>query len=382
MKVRVAVHGRYHAFSLASGLHAAGCLELLQTTYPEFIARRTLTSDLPLDCFPSIEAVRRLAQSLGLHAAINPWAARVFAQRVAERLTESDADILVGWSSAILEGLELATQKGIKTIVERGSSHIQHQSDILEEATLRLGLARPQITPPEIISRELREYELADLITVPSQIAARTFIERGVDAERVFVNPLGVDLGQFRPRSSRRSGDTVRIISVGAIGVRKGTSALIEACAKVGDAVELVLVGPIERDFRAVLARLPMDNVTLAGPLRRDVIHQAYADADIFCLPSVEEGFGMSVLEAMASGLPVVVSDQVGATDVIEDGVSGFVVPVFEIEALTEILSRLVHDNELRDSIGHDAVDAVQSMSGWDAYISRTLSRYRELLAS
>lgn len=320
MKARVTVHGRFHAFSMAAGLHAAGCLELLQTTHPEFIARKSLKADLPLDCSPHIEFIRRIGQRLGLNAKVEPWAARMFAQHVAKHISTCEADILVGWSSAILEALEPARKIGLRTVVERGSCHILHQLKMLENANARLGLVRPQPVPAEIISRELAEYDAADLITVPSTLAAQTFIDHGIDVDRLFVNPLGVDLGQFQSRPGARSDDRIRVVSVGTVGVRKGSAMLIEACAELDDRVELTLVGPVEPDFGAVLSWLPTDAVVMAGPLSRDSVHQAYADADIFCLPSVEEGFGMAVLEAMAAALPIVISDQVGAADVVEGG--------------------------------------------------------------
>ena len=118
----------------------------------------------------------------------------------------------------------------------------------------------------------------------------------------------------------------------------------------------------------------------IAGPMARDAIRRAYADADVFCLPSVEEGFGMAVLEAMASGLPVVVSDQVGAADVVEHDTSGMIVPVNDAEALTSALSRLVRDAEARRSMGAKARNAVEALSGWDQYAERALARYELLI--
>lgn len=381
MKTRVAVHGRFHAFSMAAGLHTAGCLELLQTTYPEFIARKSLGADLPLDCSPHIEVIRRIGQRLGLNEKVDPWAARSFAQHVAEHISGCQADILVGWSSAILEALEPARNMGVKTVVERGSCHILHQLKMLEDANAQLGLVRPQPVPAEIISRELAEYDAADLITVPSTLAAQSFIDHGIDVDRLFVNPLGVDLGQFQPRRGARSDDRVRIVSVGTVGVRKGSAMLIQACAELGDRVELTLVGPVEPDFGAVLSRLPIDDVVMAGPLSRDSVHQAYAGADIFCLPSVEEGFGMAVLEAMATGLPIVISDQVGAADVVEEGETGFVVPVFDQDALTNALRQLVDDSIQRREMGEKASAAVQKVSNWNDYTDRTITKFRALVA-
>lgn len=378
MKVRVAVHGRFHAFELARGLYLRGQLECLQTTYPRFAARRIIGKDVPLITVPHLEIKRRLAARLGFNAAVDVAIAKGFAEAVAKSLVASDADILTGWSSATLEAIPAARDKGMKVVVERGSTHIAHQTELLENTHRDLGLGTG-ITPEEIITRELAEYDAADAIVVPSEIARRTFIERGVSADKVFVNHLGVDTSQFSPPPTPRDNKVPVILFVGMLSARKGTATLLEAFSQLDQRAELVCVGPVDPQFQKVLNRLPTSNVTLLGSVSRADVHDAYRSADIFCLPSVEEGFGMVVLEAMASGLPVVISDQVGAADLIEPSIDGLVVPMGDASALKDALAALCSDEDKRRRMGASAAVKARASQSWDGYIDRTLEIYNSI---
>jgi glycosyltransferase involved in cell wall biosynthesis len=379
MKVRIAVHGRFHAFELAQGLHRHGILECLQTTYPGFAVRRVIGNQVPLATAPLLELWRRFGPKLTNRAAVNVTVAKKFAATVASSLKDSNADILVGWSSATLEAIPVAHDKGMRVIIERGSTHISHQSEMLAAANESLGIiAAP--TPGEIIERELMEYDACDAIMVPSEIAAASFVRYGIPREKIYVNRLGVDVSQFAPARTPVSNPVPKILFVGEISARKGIAPLLGAFAKISSAAELVCVGPVDVDFQAALNKLPIKNVTFKGAMSRNDIHQAYQSADIFCLPSAEEGFGMVVLEAMASGLPVVLSDQVGAGDLITDGKNGMIIPYNDETALSNALLRLVENAGLRSDLGAAALATANSALGWDGYVDRAIAMYQNIL--
>ncbi|MGJ3258564.1 MAG: glycosyltransferase family 4 protein [Rhodospirillales bacterium] len=378
MKIRIAVHGRFHAFELARSLQRRGLLECLQTTYPRFAARRVVGKDVPLLSVPYLEIKRRFGARLGFSRALDVSIAKGFAEAVARSLSTSDADVLVGWSSATLEAIDIAHEKGMHVVIERGSTHIQHQTEVLSKVRRDLGL-RGEITPPTIIEREIAEYDAADAIVVPSEISRKTFIERNVAANKVFVNQLGVDTAQFAPPAQPRKSDVPVILFVGALSARKGTATLLEAFAKLSGRAELMCVGPVDAEFQKILTKLPPDNVTLMGRVSRSDIHDAYKNADIFCLPSHEEGFGMVVLEAMASGLPVVLSDQVGAADLIEPGVDGLIFKAGDVEALSTAMASLTDDRDRRGQMGDAAAKKARTSQTWDGYTDRAVEIYEKI---
>lgn len=361
MKAVVAVHGRFHGFDLARELHRRDLLARLVTTYPRTAARRFLPADLPVTGLGWLEIARRLHARLHLPGRPDLFVARRFARALAADLPP--ADVLVGWSGATLEAIAPAKARGMRVVLERGSTHIAAQSEVLADAHARWGLEW-DATDPRLVERELREYEAADVIVTGSAHARDSFLARGVPAAKVAVNPYGVDLSRFAP--PERPVDSKRVLFVGSVGVRKGVPWLIQAFRAMPRDWELHLVGPVERGFEAVLARLDLDRVVLRGPLPGDALAAEYRAAELFCLPSVEEGFGMVILQAMASGLPVVASTATGGVEL-----GATLVPPADSAALGAALTALAADPEARARLGQAARAAVAHGFSWTEYGDR-----------
>ena len=202
MRVNISVHGRWHAFELANGLQRLGLLGSLTTTYPKFIARKFLDKKIDLRTAPLLEARRRLFDHVGIGGKPDLNIAQSFAH-FARRQATSEADILVGWSSATLEAIGPAQDNGLKVVIERGSTHIGHQTNILHQAYAQFDQVFAA-TDPVIIDREIKEYEAADAIAVPTQYAADTFVNQGVPESKLMINPYGVDLEIYQPRARYR----------------------------------------------------------------------------------------------------------------------------------------------------------------------------------
>jgi len=379
MKVTVSVHGRYHAFELAKGLSERGHLSRLLTTYPEFAVRRVTGAHLPIKSAPLLELRRRIYGRFGWGPKPDLLIARQFANFAANNLPES-GDLLVGWSSATLEAIAPAKARGVKVIIERGSTHISHQTEVLKEAYRSCGLAFDD-TDPAMVEREVQEYAAADAISVPSAHAARSFTARGISKNKLLVNGLGVDLSRFHPPATPPDNPKPRIIFAGGVGVRKGVPWLLRAMGKLSGKAELHLFGQVDPSFREQLSSLVTDDVVVHGPVSTERLAEEYTKADIFCLPSVEEGFGLVVPQAMASGLPVIVSDAVGASDLITPGEQGMIVPAMDDVALADALGSLVEDKSLRHQMGALAVKRAQAGCSWDDYVSRAVAGYQTLLS-
>ncbi len=378
MKVTISVHGRYHAFELARGLFDQGCLAKLLTTYPQFHVRGIVGADAPVQSIEALELQRRFYDRFGIGSKPDLKIATKFAQFAAKNLPD-DSDLLVGWSSATLEAIAPAKKRGMKVIVERGSTHIAHQTEVLIEAYEQCGLKFSE-TAPEMIAREEEEYAAADFISVPSAGAARSFIDRGFDENNLLVNSLGVDLDKYSPSNTRSNRYNPRIIFAGNIGVRKGIPWLLMAFKKLAGKAELHLFGQIEPAFQEMFSEYPMDNVIVHGPVTADRLIAEYGKSDIFCLPSVEEGFGMVVPQAMASGLAVIISSAVGASDLITPGQEGLVIPPMNEEDLAEALSTLIEDFDQRQMMANASVERVRQGCSWDDYITRTIPIYERCL--
>jgi glycosyltransferase involved in cell wall biosynthesis len=171
----------------------------------------------------------------------------------------------------------------------------------------------------------------------------------GVPPERVVVIPPGVDLTRWAPRTTRLDGP-VRIVFVGGDFVRKGGPELLQAFRSLDDnSAELTIVtkDPIgdAHDARVVVGLTPNDRRLI------DLV----VEADLFLLPTRAETFGVAAVEAQAAGVPVIATDLAGLRDVVEDGRTGYLVPVSDQDALDGAVRRLVQDGPGRRAMGEAA---------------------------
>lgn len=381
MKVDISVGSRFHAFDLARELAGKGFLRDLHTGYPGWSARRFGLPKRALRSVWTHEPLNRLTDRMALcgwlpRIAWKPVLFERFDRIVARRLRPG-ADLFVGWSSQCLRSLAVARELGCRTIVERGSTHIEWQAETLREEARLTNQPVPQCDP-RIVALELAEYELADAIAVPSQFAAATFIERGVPEYKLIVNPYGVDIARFRPveRPARRNPRVV--LHVGQVSFRKGVHYLIEACSGLPD-VQLRLVGAIHPEIRPWLDR-PF--IQAIGPVPGSELPQHYAAADLFALLSIEEGLAMVIAQAMASGLPVVATPNTGVEELMTDGVEGLIVPPRCPQSAGAAIQSLLDDPSRRQEMGIRARQRIESGFTWADYGQRASGHYRQLLAS
>ncbi len=378
MKVIVSTHGRFHAFELAQGLHKHDLLHRLVTPYPSRAVKKLTNAELPLRNAAWIELFKRICSKARIGNKCDAFVGHKFGQ-FAARTDMTGADIFVGWSNASLEAIPVARETGLKIVIERGSSHIKHQTDVLKGAYQLIGM-NVSTASHKVIERELAEYEQADAIAVPSNFAAQTFTDRGISPEKLIVNNYGVDLSRFKPIDTKTNRDKPRILFVGQVGVRKGIPNLLNAFSKLKDKAELHLVGPIEPGFSSYLRDAATDGVTIKGSVSGDSLPEIYGNADIFCLPSLEEGFPLVNLQALASGCPVITTEAAGAADIIRDGTNGLTVANDSTEQLTDALEKLIEDVALRQEMSEAAPLSVLDGFTWGRYVSRAITAYENLL--
>ena len=202
-------------------------------------------------------------------------------------------------------------------------------------------------------------------VMVPSVSTRTQLIDRGLSAAKTKPLPRWVDTSVFSP--ARRdpgfwgryglTGGGIKLIYVGRVSKEKNLALLADAFAEVIDAgadCSLVVIGdgPYRQEMKERLAGYP---VLFTGFLGGETLSSAYASADIFVFPSATDTFGNVVLEAQASGLPVVVSDEGGPRELMVDGETGIVVPAGSREALVAAITRLLGEPEETERMGENA---------------------------
>jgi len=380
-RIDISVGSRFHAFDLARELATHGMLRCLYTGYPAFAASKFGIPESQVSPVWTHEALNRLSAALWRVGLISRrWdhpLSRRFDGIVSRRL-KSGGNIFVGWSSQCLTSIRVARDLGMKTVVERGSTHIQSQREVLL-AELNATRLPVEIPNSRIVETELAEYSEADYICVPSHFALRSFVDRGVPAAKLVVNPYGVDLRAFdgsgRVEASSRS---FRVIHVGRVSIRKGVHYLVAAAGMLPE-VELWLVGAVDPGMTRLVSRL--SRTRICGPVSQQQLPALYAAADVFCLLSLEEGLALVIAQAMSMGLPVIVTPNTGAEELVTDGVEGFIVPARDVDVVRQRLALLSHDTELRWQMGRNARRRIAQGYSWVDYGRRAIENYRRMIA-
>ena len=287
-------------------------------------------------------------------------------------------DVFYGWAHHSLRSLGVARRQGAMTILDRGGVEAGAQRTLLEEECRLMGLPRGPMHPAEV-RRAQAEYAATDIIAVPSQFVRDSFLAAGYPEHKLFLNPLGVDAGRFTP--AEPPPDAFRVVFLGRVSLQKGILYLLQAWAKLRlTNAELLIVGPVEPVVRPLvleaIRRATPGSVRLCGPSTQP--ERVLRQASVLVLPSVQDGFGLVVLEAMAAGLPVIVSDHVGAKDCVREGVDGFVVPMRDADAIAERLAWLAADRGRGQQMGRKARRQALECS-WDAYRARLMGKVESL---
>jgi len=384
LKVVTSCRGRFHIFDQARELANLGVLHRLITDYPVGHAERF---GIPADKVHSLLLQGVLNQGYVrsrrlLPAALRDYADEFIHNNFSKRLANyipDDSDFFIGLSSFCLEALQNCRERNIPCAVDHGSFHLQGSNSILQEEARRWGIrgALP-IVPDWVIEKENREYECAERVYVLSTAARDSFLRFGVPQEKIFVNPCGVDLSAFRPGLKRD--DVFRVIQVGAVNLRKGVVTALSAFAdfKAADAQMWFVGGTLKgSEIETVAEKFLSPRVQFIKPVPQFELNDFYQQSSVFVLASLEDGFGMVVAQAMACGLPVIVTENVGARDLVQDGVNGFVVPVGAPEMIAKRLRYLHEQPELCREMGVKARQTVESGYGWRDYGLRLVSSIR-----
>jgi glycosyltransferase involved in cell wall biosynthesis len=382
MKVTISIGGRFHAFDLARQLQRRDMLGRLITSYPKSkVGEWGIDAD-KIDSLISHELLARGWRYIAPRLKLRGQPQFLFNDRfdrMAARHIPRATDIFVAWGGMALHGLQRAQQLGAKAILERNSTHIVFQRDILAEEYARVN-RQASLPDPRFVERELAEYGQADYICVPSSFAYRSFLAHGVPAEKVFLVPFGVDGENFNPVPKRDK--VFRVIHCGALSIRKGVQYLLQAFHELAlkDA-ELWLIGTHASEIEPYLKQYGGPNVQLRGTFPQAQLFEQYSQGSVFCLASIEEGFGMVISQAMACGLPAIVTPNTTGGDIVRDGVDGFVIPIRDVRALKERISWLYENQERCREMGESARKQIQGGFTWDHYGQRIAAQYARIHA-
>jgi len=371
MKVSLACVARFHYFDLARQLEKRDMLERFYTGYPSW---KLKGEDLPESRVQTYPWFITPYMALGRWGLLKEPLQRELAWLAHEALDSHvsrnlpSCDVLMVLSGAGLKSFRAASRRGIRTVCDRGSSHIRYQDAALREEFSCWGESFPGVDP-RFIEKEEAEYEAADLITVPSEFARRSFVEMGVPEAKLRKVPYGVDLRRFG-KTAEPAQDRFEVLFVGQVSFRKGVPYLLAAFERLRHPNKrLRIVGPIQPEMkRYFMRRPPGDDVQIVGPVPQVELKDVMSRAHVMVLPSVEEGQANVQAQAMACGCPVIGTSNTGAEDLFTDEVEGFIVQPRDPFAIVERLQLLADDPDRRKRMSGFALKRIANFGGWDEY--------------
>jgi glycosyltransferase involved in cell wall biosynthesis len=375
--VIVSCIGKFHAFALAEQLQMRQNLAGLYTafawqknnilrSFSNRIDKEIISPDLiytnPLLAL-FLKTFRRDFEAM-VH--FDRWVANAISKR-------TDYDVFIGWSGMSLLSIKQAKKKGKITILERGSSHILFQNAILQEEYKQAG--EDFSIDPRIIDREIQEYALCDYISVPSDFVKSTFLEQGFQDKKIIMNPYGAS-GLFRTDVLAKPKDSFRILYLGSLIRRKGLKYLFQSLHTIGippEKFEVWFIGSISDEIKIEIEQYKMPNWKFWGHVPQHELPQIISQCDVGIQPSIEEGLSMVIPQMLGCGIPVIATANSGGENIIENGETGYIIPIRSGEAIASKIEFLYENPDKLTYMKSQAKESVKKGFKWDDYGDRYL---------
>jgi len=280
--------------------------------------------------------------------------------------------IFWGFQGSCRESLREAGKKGITSVAEFATAHVTSAVKILTEEREKNPEWADSISnlyfPEWYLKRLEEEPFLADYCVAASGFSRKTLESAGVEAGKIFVLPLGVDIEKFVFKK-RKPKYPFQVLFTGSVGQRKGIKYLLDAVNKLNtDKIRLKIIGPVVGSGRAF--RRYSGTHEFLGPLSHDEMKKHMHESDCLVLPSLFEGFGLVIPEAMATGMPVIASANTAAPEIIREGLDGFVTEAGDADAISAKLEWLMANREKAVEMGCNARERAEEFS-WEKHTER-----------
>lgn len=321
----------------ARALHNVGALRFLA------LGTRRGAAGIPAECtrlnpligFAAYVAARSLSQFRAetFRFGLLPW----FDRWVRPQLQPGDH--IISSYGYVNSCFEWVREHGGKTFLDGGNSHPENYWNVLAEEYARWGCALDPM-PRNWFERSKATMPLVDYVLSPSSHVSNSFLAHGFRPNQILQNIYPLDLSCFSPRTTPRDKSwPLTIISTGAPSLRKGTPYLLDAfriIRKASPSARLLLNDAVHDSLRPILGRWNDLPIEWMPSLPHRELAERLRGADIFVLPSLEEGLARTALEALGCGLPIVVTDHTGADDFVTSGENGEVVPIRDAQAIAD----------------------------------------------
>jgi glycosyltransferase involved in cell wall biosynthesis len=383
--VTISCSGKLHAFALAEQMEKLGQLDTLYTgyAYQKNTWLRNLVKRIDKESIPGEKIMT--SSLLAFPMKLFPGSAYTwndfFDRWVANHLKKAQTRVFIGWSGMSLRAIRVAKQRGMKTIVERGSTHIVFQNEILKEEYRRFG--KDFSIDKRVIEKETQEYEEADFISIPSRFVRRSFVDKGINEHKLIINPYGAgNMFNKAPEAPGKS-KKFRILYLGSISIQKGLLYLFEALTKLPidrSKYEVWFIGSVADEMKDTIARYDQSNWIWKGHVPHYELPLFISQCDVAVQPSLQEGMSMVIPQMLACGIPVIASSNSGGEEIIKEGETGYIIPIRDPGVIAEKILILFDDTGKLSAMKEAAANSVKAGFGWDDYGKRYKNNLEKIL--
>jgi glycosyltransferase involved in cell wall biosynthesis len=258
-------------------------------------------------------------------------------------------DLYFGWATMCIQSARAAKRRGARFVLDRACPHLDFQQSLLKRESEKVGAAFAS-QPEWFRQRQLDEYELADAILVPSGYTAQSFPPHL--QSKLVKAPLSGRCA-YPKYLNRQHNETFTVGVVGGDPLRKGYLYLLKAWERLAlPNARLLLRSGTFCDYPVLQEMLQrLDNVALVNYVPD--IAEFYRSCDVFVLPSIDDGFGMALIEAIVHGCACITTTNTGASELLTHGQDALIVEPANEDQLADSILRLYESEDLRKTLAH-----------------------------
>lgn len=309
------------------------------------------------------------------------WLHDSFGRKVAEYAIKNDVDAVIMYDTNANECWKILKERAphIKRILDVSIANRLFMKenfikDMEQTHDDNIKIEQAELWDANNCKRYLEEIKDSDYFLIASNMVKRSMMFSGVKEERMFLAPYGVDVKNFNFVQKESCQKPIKLVYVGQVNYRKGIHHLLKVMDsfKEND-VELFLAGGYDTTIPIYQQYRDRQNIHFLGFVTRDVLANLYQKCDVFVFPTLGEGYGLVILEALSCGVPCVVSDLAGGDDAIIDGYNGFrFIGGNDVDLQEKIRWLIDHPNQLPE-MSRNSRNSVEKQT-WQSYYDSVIS--------
>lgn len=275
--------------------------------------------------------------------------------------------LVIGYEECALKTFRKAKKMGLVTILDLAQIHYKEIQHISEQFPVFGEIYSNKRLRKKINAIKSEELALSDYIICLSSFAKDSLVKHGITADKIFIVNLGFDPHKFVSKKEYTTSGKLKMVYAGTLTKRKGIDVLLKSLDELKEVTELTIIGPAA-DAREIVEG-QKDKFTWYKYLEQEEMNKIFNNSDIFVFPSYLDSWAMVVLEAMACGLPVIITENTGSKDAVTDS-NGFVIPAGDHTQLTEKIRFFIENRNMLEVMGKKSIN-IGSNYTWNKYYSQ-----------